>query len=132
VNPEARHAPLGKSVIPITAVVRGGEGSDEVATGTIVGAPFLPATLAMGLVGFSAYLWRADLFVEEITLPISVCLAFTDWELDTAAVIACALALAGGLLAIFELQIRRRFIGRAIVVWAALFAVFVVYVATTA
>jgi cation:H+ antiporter len=50
---------LPESLIPITAIVRGGEGSDEVATGAILGAPFLLATLAMALVGLSAILWRS-------------------------------------------------------------------------
>lgn len=284
---------LPESLIPITAIVRGGEGSDEVATGAILGAPFLLATLAMALVGLSAIVWRrrrpqgvglavhfptlerdlafftgcfaaafllgllglplwlriaaavalvlayagyvrmtlsncgevepeselppllmdrtrgdpptmglvllqslialgaivggAELFVEEIinaaeavgveplllslviapfatelpekansvfwvrdgkdtlalgnitgamvfqsTLPVAFGLAFTDWDLDTASIVACSLALAGGLLAIFELQIRRRFLGRAIVIWAALFAAFALYVASAA
>ena len=42
---------LPESLIPITAIIAGGEGSDEVATGAILGAPFLLATLAMALVG---------------------------------------------------------------------------------
>jgi cation:H+ antiporter len=284
---------LPESLIPITAIVGGGEDANDVAIGAIVGAPFLLATLAMALVGVSAILWRrrrpqgvgldvhfptlerdliffvacfgaalvlgavgtplwlriaaavalvlaytayvrltlgncgepereaelppllmdrtrgdpptmglvivqcvialgaiiggAELFVEEIinaaealgvdalllslviapfatelpekansvfwvrdgkdtlalgnitgamvfqsTLPIAIGLAFTDWDLDTASIVACSLALAGGLLAIFELQIRRRFLGRAIVAWAALFTAFVVYVSAVA
>ena len=284
---------LPESLIPITAIVSGGEGSDDVALGAILGAPFLLATLAMALVGLSAILWRrrrpqgvglnvhfptlerdlafflgcfgaafllgvmgaphwlrigaavalvlayggyvrltlnncgdpeteaelppllmdrtrgdppslglvivqcvialgaivggAELFVEQVieaaeavgveplllslviapfatelpekansvfwvrdgkdtlalgnitgamvfqsTLPVAVGLAFTDWDFDTPSIVACSLALAGGLLAIFELQIRRRFHPRAIVAWAALFAVFVVYVSAVA
>jgi cation:H+ antiporter len=49
---------LPETLIPVTAVVRGGAGSHEVATGAILGAPFLLATLAMGLVGTAAYGWR--------------------------------------------------------------------------
>jgi cation:H+ antiporter len=70
--------------------------------------------------------------VFQSTLPVAFGLAFTDWEFDTASTVACALALGGGLLAIFELQIRRRFLGRAIVAWAVLFAAFVGYVAAAA
>jgi cation:H+ antiporter len=70
--------------------------------------------------------------VFQSTLPVAFGLAFTDWELDTASIVACSLALAGGLLAIFELQIRQRFLGRAIVAWAGLFAAFVVYVSVAA
>ena len=70
--------------------------------------------------------------VFQSTVPVAFGLAFTDWDFDTASIVACSLALAGGLLAIFELQIRRRFLGRAVVVWAVLFAAFVVYVASTA
>jgi cation:H+ antiporter len=49
---------LPETLIPVTAVVRGGAGSHEVATGAILGAPFLLATLAMALVGSAAYRWR--------------------------------------------------------------------------
>jgi cation:H+ antiporter len=49
---------LPETLIPVTAIVRGGEGSHEVATGAILGAPFLLATLAMALVGGAAYGWR--------------------------------------------------------------------------
>ena len=37
---------------------RAAEGSEDVAVGAIIGAPFLLATLAMALVGLSAYLFR--------------------------------------------------------------------------
>ncbi len=70
--------------------------------------------------------------VFQSTLPVSIGLAFTDWELDTYSVLAGCLALAGGFVAILTLQIRRRFSGRAIVLWATLYAVFVAYVVGTA
>jgi cation:H+ antiporter len=66
--------------------------------------------------------------VFQSTLPVSVGLAFTPWELDDFAILAGCLALAGGVVAILTLQIRRRFSGRAILLWAALYAVFVAYV----
>ena len=81
------------------------EGKDALALGNITGA-----------------------MVFQSTLPVSVGLAFTDWELGTYSVLAGGLALAGGLVAILTLQIRRRFSGRAIVLWATLYASFVVYV----
>ncbi|MDQ3822230.1 MAG: sodium:calcium antiporter [Actinomycetota bacterium] len=70
--------------------------------------------------------------VFQSTLPVSIGLAFTAWELDGYSVLAASLALAGGLVAILTLQIRRRFSGRAILLWAALYAVFVGYVVATA
>jgi cation:H+ antiporter len=70
--------------------------------------------------------------VFQSTLPVSIGLAFTPWELDGYAILAACLALAGGFVAILTLQIRRRFSIRAIVIWAALYAVFVAYVLLTA
>ena len=66
--------------------------------------------------------------VFQSTLPVSIGLAFTAWELDRYSVVAGGLALAGGLVAILTLQIRRRFSGRAVLLWAAFYAVFVGYV----
>jgi cation:H+ antiporter len=85
------------------------EGKDSLALGNITGA-----------------------LVFQSTLPMAVGLAFTSWELDSYSVVAGCLALAGGLVAILTLQIRRRFSGRAIAVWAALYVAFVVYVVSTA
>lgn len=85
------------------------EGKDSLALGNITGA-----------------------MVFQSTLPVSVGLTFTPWELDSYSVVAACLALAGGLVAILTLQIRRRFSGRAILLWATLYAVFVAYVVTTA
>jgi len=49
---------MPETLIAIVALIGGAEGSDQVAIGAIVGAPFLLATLAMGLVGMFAYLYR--------------------------------------------------------------------------
>src|SRR5262245_37457017 len=49
---------LPETLIAIVALV-GASKSEEVAIGAIVGAPFLLATLAMGLVGGTAYLYRS-------------------------------------------------------------------------
>jgi cation:H+ antiporter len=81
------------------------EGKDSLALGNITGA-----------------------MVFQSTLPVSIGLAFTAWELDRYSLLAGGLALAGGLVAILTLQVRRRFSGRAIVIWAGLYAVFVAYV----
>jgi cation:H+ antiporter len=70
--------------------------------------------------------------VFQSTLPVTIGLAFTDWELGTASLLAGGLALAGGLVAILTLQLRRRFSGRAILLWASLYASFVAYVVVTA
>jgi cation:H+ antiporter len=49
---------MPESLIPIVAVIGGSEGSEDVAIGAIVGAPFLLATIAMALVGLSALAYR--------------------------------------------------------------------------
>src|SRR3954447_4700196 len=49
---------MPETLIAIVALVGTEEGSEDVAVGAIVGAPFLLATLAMGLVGLFAYLYR--------------------------------------------------------------------------
>jgi cation:H+ antiporter len=48
-----------ETLIAIVALLDATKGSEDVAIGAIVGAPFLLATLAMGLVGLFAYLYRA-------------------------------------------------------------------------
>lgn len=45
---------MPETLIPIVAIIGGVSGSDEVAVGAIVGAPFLLATVAMALVGLAA------------------------------------------------------------------------------
>jgi len=49
---------MPETLIAIVALLNVNEGSEDVAIGAIVGAPFLLATLAMGLVGLFAYLYR--------------------------------------------------------------------------
>ncbi len=49
---------MPETLIAIVALVGAKEGADQVAIGAIVGAPFLLGTLAMGLVGLFAYLYR--------------------------------------------------------------------------
>ncbi len=49
---------MPETLIAAVALIGGIEGSEDVALGAIVGAPFLLATLAMGLVGLFAYLYR--------------------------------------------------------------------------
>ena len=70
--------------------------------------------------------------VFQSTLPVAIGLAFTSWELDEYSILAGCLALAGGFVAILTLQIRRRFSGRAIVLWALLYTAFVAYIVATA
>ena len=48
---------MPETLIPIIAVLGGSAGSDDVAVGAIIGAPFLLATIAMALVGISALLF---------------------------------------------------------------------------
>jgi cation:H+ antiporter len=49
---------MPETLIAIVALVSSAEGGEDVAIGAIVGAPFLLATLAMGLVGLFAYIYR--------------------------------------------------------------------------
>jgi cation:H+ antiporter len=49
---------MPETLIPIVAIIGGAEGSEDVAIGAIIGAPFLLATIAMALVGTSALLYR--------------------------------------------------------------------------
>jgi cation:H+ antiporter len=49
---------MPETLIAVVALVQAGESSEDVAIGAIVGAPFLLGTLAMGLVGLFAYLYR--------------------------------------------------------------------------
>src|SRR3954447_22131959 len=49
---------MPETLIAIVALLGTAEGGDQVAIGAIVGAPFLLATLAMGLCGLFAYLYR--------------------------------------------------------------------------
>ena len=49
---------LPESLIPAVAVLSGQPGSEEVAIGAIIGAPFLLGTLAMVLIGVSALAFR--------------------------------------------------------------------------
>ena len=45
---------MPETLIPIVAIIGGEQGSEDVAIGAIIGAPFLLATVAMALVGISA------------------------------------------------------------------------------
>jgi cation:H+ antiporter len=49
---------MPETLIPIVAIIGGAAGSEEVAVGAIVGAPFLLGTVAMALVGFAAIGYR--------------------------------------------------------------------------
>jgi cation:H+ antiporter len=61
---------LPETLIAIVALV-GATKSEDVAVGAIVGAPFLLATLAMGLVGGTAYIYRKRR-TQDITLEAHV------------------------------------------------------------
>jgi cation:H+ antiporter len=49
---------MPETLIPVVAILEGSEGSEDVAVGAIIGAPFLLATIAMALVGISALAFR--------------------------------------------------------------------------
>jgi len=50
---------MPETLIPIVAIIGGAEGSEDVAIGAIIGAPFLLATIAMALVGIAAIGFRS-------------------------------------------------------------------------
>jgi cation:H+ antiporter len=85
------------------------EGKDSLALGNITGA-----------------------LVFQCAVPVALGLAFTPWELGGSAVLAATLALCGGAVAMWSLQVRGRFSSSAIVGWALLFSTFVVGVWTVA
>lgn len=49
---------LPESIVPVVAIISGIQGSEQVAIGAIIGAPFLLGTLAMALVGAAALGFR--------------------------------------------------------------------------
>ena len=49
---------MPETLIPIVAILGGAAGSEDVAIGAIIGAPFLLATIAMALVGLAAVLYK--------------------------------------------------------------------------
>ncbi|MFM8519895.1 MAG: sodium:calcium antiporter [Solirubrobacterales bacterium] len=75
---------MPETLIPIVAIIGGIEGSDEVAVGAIVGAPFLLATIAMALVGLSALAYarrrptgrKLAVHVETLDRDLLVFMAF--------------------------------------------------------
>jgi cation:H+ antiporter len=82
------------------------EGKDTLALGNITGA-----------------------MVFQSTLPVSLGLALTDWELSGPSLLAAGLGVAGGALALAALRFRGRYGPAPILAWATLYAVFVAYVA---
>jgi cation:H+ antiporter len=82
------------------------EGKDSLALGNITGA-----------------------MVFQSHIPVAFGLAFTDWDLGTAAVLSGVLGLAGGVTAYWALRLRDRFEPLAIAIWLCLFFAYVAYVA---
>jgi cation:H+ antiporter len=62
--------------------------------------------------------------VFQSTIPVAVGVAFTSWQLDGFAFLAGVIAIAGGLVAYWSLERRRRFAASAIFAWSGLFATF--------
>jgi cation:H+ antiporter len=67
--------------------------------------------------------------VFQSTIPVAFGLAFTAWDLDSFALLSAALGFAGGVVAYWALRLQGRFSVPAILGWAGLYAVFLVYVA---
>jgi len=69
--------------------------------------------------------------VFQSTIPIAFGLALTEWDLGRFAILSGGLGLAGGALAYWALRLRGRFEPLPIMLWAGLFATFIVYVSLT-
>lgn len=82
------------------------EGKDALALGNITGA-----------------------MVFQSTIPVAFGLAFTEWDLDRFAMLSAGLGFAGGIVAYWALRLQGRFNVPSIFAWAALYAVFPIYVA---
>jgi cation:H+ antiporter len=77
------------------------EGKDALAVGNVTGA-----------------------MVFQSTLPVAIGVAFTSWELDRFALLAGVVALAGGAVALYSVDVRARLAVPAIAILIALFAAF--------
>jgi cation:H+ antiporter len=77
------------------------EGKDALALGNVTGA-----------------------MVFQSTLPVAIGVAFTSWELDRFALLAGVVALAGGAVALYSVDVRARLSVPAIAILIALFAAF--------
>lgn len=84
---------MPETLIPVVAIIGGSQGSEDVAIGAIVGAPFLLATLAMAIVGISAYAWQGK---REQGLKLNADIETLDRDL-VFFLIFFALALVAGL-----------------------------------
>ena len=84
---------MPETLIPIVAIIGGSTGSEDVAIGAIIGAPFLLATLAMAIVGISAHVWKGK---RDQGLKLKADIETLDRDL-TFFVIFFALALVAGL-----------------------------------
>jgi cation:H+ antiporter len=67
--------------------------------------------------------------VFQSTIPVAFGFVFTDWDLDRFALLSAGLGIAGGIVAYWVLRRQGRFSVPAILCWAALYAVFPIYVA---
>ena len=84
---------MPETLIPIVAIIGGSEGSEDVAIGAIIGAPFLLATLAMAIVGISAHVWKGK---RDQGLKLKADIETLDRDL-TFFLVFFALALVAGL-----------------------------------
>ena len=84
---------MPETLIPIVAIIGGSEGSEDVAIGAIIGAPFLLATLAMAIVGISAHVWKGK---RDQGLDLKADIGTLDRDL-TFFLVFFALALVAGL-----------------------------------
>jgi cation:H+ antiporter len=151
-DPPSLFAVVAQCVVALGAIVGGADLFVEAVTEVAEDAGVQPLVLSLVIAPFAtelpekinSFFWARQgkdalalgnitgAMVFQSTIPVAFGLAFTDWAFDGYSILACSLALAGAALAIFELRVRRRFVGRAVAVWAVLYATFAVYVVANA
>ena len=139
-------------VVALGAIVGGADLFVEALTAVAENADVEPLVLSLVIAPFAtelpekinSFFWAREAkdalalgnitgaMVFQSTIPVAFGLAFTDWDLGSYSILAGLLTLAGAGLAIFELRIRRRFLGRAVIAWALLYGSFVAYVVANA
>jgi cation:H+ antiporter len=147
-DPPNRLQIVGQLVLGLGAIVGGAHLFVEEVLHVAESAGVTPLVLALVLAPFAtelpekanSFLWMRQgkdtlalgnvtgAMVFQSTLPVAFGLAFTDWQLGTPSLLAAGLGLAGAVLAYLVIA-RRRFGPLPILVWAGLYAAFVVFVA---
>jgi cation:H+ antiporter len=147
-DPPTTFAVVGQLVVSLGAIVLGAElfVSEVEAVATSLGVTTLVLSLVLAPLAtelpekINSVIWvragKDELALGNVTgamtfqatLPVSIGLVLTSWDLESAAVLASVLAVAGGALA-YVMVGRRHFGAAACVVWGGLFCAFLVFAA---